>query len=298
MSTFSPEEDGFAAALHQAAGALPAPNPEVLYDASVRRGRAIVRRRRTRAGMSAGFVLCGAAVLGFTLPGHLPGGPTPSGAGSTAAVASASAVTQPSPSDSAADASSSPSPSTTASASGSPDPTGAPSGGPSAGASGALSSTVMLNAFEGMLPAGSVVLQRGGDGGPMATSPNQDIVSGLWNSQVAVTLRSPGLYSYVIFSLYDGTWARSCAQAENRTGASGSCTSAGYKRGTLFTVEEPGNGTGSNPVYYYVWLSPSGYTTELSISDSSVADFQLSKSEIETILTGFLWAQFAPRLAG
>lgn len=295
MSTFSPEEDGFAAALHQAAGALPVPNPETLYDASVRRGRALVRRRRTRAGVSAGFLLCGAAVLGVTLPGHLPGGAVP--VGTTSASASASVPVRPSPSDSAADASSSPSPSTSASASAGA-PSGTPGGDPSAGASGPVTSALMLQTFEGMLPSNAVILQRGGDGGPMATAPNLDSVSGLWESQVAVTLRSPGLYSYVTFSLYDGKWARSCAQAENRTGLSYSCTSSALSGGTLFSLEEPGNGTGSNPLYEWVWLSPNGYTVELGISDSSVADFQLSPSQVKSILTGSAWARFAPRLAG
>ena len=49
MSTHS-EEDRFAAALHQAAGVLPAPSPQELYQGSLRRGHAIAE-----VALDAGF---------------------------------------------------------------------------------------------------------------------------------------------------------------------------------------------------------------------------------------------------
>lgn len=300
MSRYS-EEDSFAAALHQAAGTLPAPDPEALYDASLRRGRAIRRRRRAGAGMSAGFALCAAVTLVITLNGPAAGGPaTGAAAGvgeSVSSLPSPSADTTATPGTAQA----LPAPSGSLGVSASPPVSGNPSASatPTGGTgTGAVTSAQMLQSFEALLPSGAVVLQRGGDGGPMATTPSKDVVSGLWNSQVAVTLQSPGIGSFVIFSLYQGAWARSCAQAENRTGVSTSCTTTSLAGGKLFTVMEPGNGGGMNPVEYFVWLSPAGYTTEVSISDSSVADFQLTTAEVKGILTNATWPPLAGRLAG
>ncbi|MBR7832296.1 hypothetical protein KDL01_03445 [Actinospica durhamensis] len=299
------EEEGFAAALHQTAATMPVPNPEFLYEGAVRRGRTIRRRRQVGAGAGAAFALCAAVTLAFTLPGFDSGGRALSVAAtvspSTGPSEAVTAAASPVPSMATASAQpGSPSPSTVASGSASASASASPSVNPSTtGAAGATGVTAaqLLQDFEGMLPSGAVVLQRGGDGGPSATTPAKDLVSGLWDTQIEVTLQSPGNGSYVIFSLYDGAWAHSCATAENRTGVSGSCTTTSVAGGSLYTMTQSGT-SGMNPGVWYVWLSPSGYCTELSISDKSTADFQLTLTQVEGILTASTWGPLAPRLAG
>lgn len=304
------EEDGFAAALHQAASTMPVPNPELLYHGAVRRGQAIRRRRRVGAGLSAGFALSAAAALAFTLPGFGFDGRSVSAAGTVSPSAGPSqavtAAASPVPSAGSATTqawpgSASPSPSTGTgtfrAASPSAPASGNPSATPPTATVGAVTSTQLLHDFEGMLPVSAVVLQRGGDGGPMATTPSKDVVSGLWDTQIAVTLQSPGMGSYVIFSLYDGAWANSCAKAENRTGVSGSCAATSVQGGSLFTITQAGT-SGLNPAVYYVWLSAGGYSTELSISDTTVSDFQLTDTQVTGILTAQLWGTLAGKLAG
>ena len=302
------EEEGFAAALHQTASTMPVPNPEFLYDGAVRRGRVIRRRRRVRAGAGAGVALCAAVTLAFTLPGFDSGGPALSAAATVSpSIGPSEAVTRaasPVPSMATALAQSgSPSPSVARSVEPSAIETATASGNPSAnpsgtasGSGGGVTASQLLQDFEGMLPSGAVVLQRGGDGGPGATTPSKDVVSGLWDAQVEVTLQSPGEGSYVIFSLYAGAWANSCAKAENRTGVSGSCTTTSVQGGTLFTVTQQAY-AGSGAGVWYVWLSSTGYSTELSISDKAVADFQLTSTQIKGILTAQTWAPLAARLA-
>lgn len=264
MSTPS-EEDRFADALHRIAGTMPVPSPAVLYDAAVRRGRSI-RRRRAGVGFGAGVALCAVATLAVLLPGGAAGRSVPvavgtSGSASTAASATAS-----------------------------------PGGGPSTEATAASTSVMVVNSaqalqsFTGLLPSSAVVVQ------PFAADM-VDAASKLWVAQVTVTLQGPGndSASHVDFSLYGGTWARSCAQASERIRTGGSCTTTSLAGGTLFTFDKGGTDP-THTTAYDVWLSPDGYTTELAITDVAASAFELTTAQIEDIVTADVWATLIDKL--
>ncbi|WP_034267326.1 hypothetical protein [Actinospica robiniae] len=259
MSTGS-EEDRFAAALLQTATLLPAPSPHELYQGSLRRGHAIRRRRRVTAGLGAGLAACVAAVLAVTLPGS----------GSGRAVAS---------------------PIGTASVSASADPTA--SAATSSASATPTGTALVLSTLEEMLPAATTTLS-GPEGGPGIVGPVKDYDTGLWMMWADMTVQASGAKgdSLLVFSLYDGAWARSCADVGDRTGIGG-CTSRSLDGGTLFRVirNDP-----YSPTEIFVWLSPSGFTTEVLFTSQAVADFPLTTSQVEAVLTNPFWGTAAGRL--
>lgn len=199
-------------------------------------------------------------MLAVTLPGSGPGRPV---ASSTVTASSAPATA-----------------SASAPATGSATPTG---------------TAQVLSAFEEMLPADTTVQLGGPDGGPAIMGPSKDHATGLWMLQVVMTVQGSGAKgdSSVEFSLYDGAWAHSCAEAGSRIGIQGGCTSRSLDGGELFRITRS---DAFSPSEFYLWLSPGGFTTELSITSQAEADFPLTASQIDDVLTDPLWATLADRL--